>query len=685
VFARGLAPTEVAARIAQQLGYGAITAGRLVARCGEDAEAGRAPSVVVDAVDESSDPRALVSEVIVPLADAGARVAVGALRKRVGALPVRRLAWVDLDGEFADEAITPYVARRLSASGYAPAAARAIGAEVAARAQRNFLYAELVARVLADPDRPPIDAAARGWRDQIPTDVSDAFWEYLDRLGDDPEHVLDMLHPLARARGEGLSADPPDLWLAVARALRPHGPRSFDAEQLRAVAANADDYLVLSADSGALRLYHEGLADTIARRCAQQRLIATSRDADQAAIQRELDDAGQRFVDALIAALPDPNASCAAYAACDRYLRAHVAGHLADAGRAEELLDRPGLLLCADHDDVRGALVRGALVRGALSVSASGQRARVAVVHALARPAANIEERAAALRAALRRQGERARADALSSALGADARLPYELLSAPPLASFVSTIPDAHSDLIRAVAVVEHQGAPLIISAGADRALRSWQLDGSRGELDVPHAHRASIGALAVVEHQGAPLIISAGADRALRSWQLDGSRGELNVPNAHSASIGALAVVEHQGAPLIISAGDDRALRSWQLDGSRDELNVPNAHSAPILTVAVVEHQNAALIISAGADRALRTWHLDGSRGKLNVPHAHSAPILTVAVVEHQNAALIVSAGADRALRSWQLDGSRDELNVPHAHSAPILRWPSSSITTRR
>lgn len=268
MFARGLASAEVAARIAQQLGYGEITAEQLVARCGEDAEAGRAPSVVVDAVDESSHPRALLSEVIVPLADAGARVAVGALRKRVGALPGRRLAWIDLDGEYADESIRPYVAQRLSAAGYANAAAQAIGADVAARARRNFLYAELVARVLADRDRPPIDTSAKGWRDQIPTDVSDAFWEYLDRLGDDPEHVLDMLHPLARARGDGLTANPPDLWVAAARALRPHAPRSFDAEQLRAIAAGADDYLVLSADSGALRLYHEGLADTIVHRCA---------------------------------------------------------------------------------------------------------------------------------------------------------------------------------------------------------------------------------------------------------------------------------------------------------------------------------------------------------------------------------------------------------------------------------
>jgi WD40 repeat protein len=119
------------------------------------------------------------------------------------------------------------------------------------------------------------------------------------------------------------------------------------------------------------------------------------------------------------------------------------------------------------------------------------------------------------------------------------------------------------------VAVVEHHNAALIISAGHDGALRSWQLDGSRGKLNVPNAHSASIRALAVVEHQKAVLIISAGHDGALRSWRLDGGRGELDVPDAHSDSIRAVAVVEHQ-APLIVSAGDDRAIVASQIAAAR-------------------------------------------------------------------------------------------------------------------
>ena len=679
VFARGLAPRDVATQIAQHLGYGNVEPDRLIARCSEDAAAGWLPSVVVDAVDESSDPRGLVVEVLVPLANAGARVAFAALERRIGPLRPNDLSRVDLDRQFADDAIMSYVALRLRAGGYPDTDADAVGTEVARRAQDNFLYAELVARTLADPARSQIDTSVGGWRDQLPTDVSHAFWEYLDRLDEDRGRVLDVLHPLAYARGDGLTVDPPELWLGCAGALRPSAAHTLNAAKLHEVAERADDYLVVSADSGddylvvgadsgALRLYHEGLADAIARRCAEQRLLATSQDTSKEAIERELRDASRRFVDALIAALPDRETSCACYEACDTYLLEHIAGHLADAGRAGELLERPGLLLTADP-----AGLRSALVRSALSVPPELEPARVAAVHALARPAGDARARATSLCAALRRQGQRDRAAAVRDAL--NATLPHELISGPPLPGVVSTIPDAHSGWIRAVAVVEHDGAPLVISAGGDRALRSWRLDGTPGDLNTPDAHSDSIMALAVVEHDGAPLVISAGTDRALRSWRLDGTPGDLNTPDAHSDSIMALAVVEHDGAPLVISAGTDRALRSWRLDGTPGDLNTPDAHSDSIMALAVVASTDGApLVISAGTDRALRSWRLDGIPGDLNTPDAHSDSIRAVAVVEHDGAPLVISAGDDRALRSWRLDGTPGDLNTSNAHSDSIM-----------
>ena len=79
--------------------------------------------------------------------------------------------------------------------------------------------------------------------------------------------------------------------------------------------------------------------------------------------------------------------------------------------------------------------------------------------------------------------------------------------------------------------------------------MKSWRLDGTPGPLDHADAHFGSIHALAVVEHEGAPLIVSAGDDGALKSWRLDGTPGPLDHADAHKGWILAVAVVEHEGA----------------------------------------------------------------------------------------------------------------------------------------
>ena len=77
-------------------------------------------------------------------------------------------------------------------------------------------------------------------------------------------------------------------------------------------------------------------------------------------------------------------------------------------------------------------------------------------------------------------------------------------------------VTDVNTGPIRALAVVEHDGAPLIISAGEDGALRSWHLDSTRGELEIRKVPTGSIWALAVVKHAGSTLIIGASVSGAV-------------------------------------------------------------------------------------------------------------------------------------------------------------------------
>ena len=80
-----------------------------------------------------------------------------------------------------------------------------------------------------------------------------------------------------------------------------------------------------------------------------------------------------------------------------------------------------------------------------------------------------------------------------------------------------------------------------------------------------------------MLEVDGAQLIVSAGYDRALRSWRLDGTAGALRVDGAHSGPIGALAVLKVDGAQRIVSAGADRAILSTRPAGMRATDSVRN------------------------------------------------------------------------------------------------------------
>ena len=82
-------------------------------------------------------------------------------------------------------------------------------------------------------------------------------------------------------------------------------------------------------------------------------------------------------------------------------------------------------------------------------------------------------------------------------------------------------------------------------------------LDGTAGPLTHDNAHDGIL-ALVAVEHEGQPLIVSAGGHPGLRSWRLDGTPGPLTQDNAHEGAIWALAAVEHEGQSVIVSAGDD-------------------------------------------------------------------------------------------------------------------------------
>jgi WD40 repeat protein len=258
--------------------------------------------------------------------------------------------------------------------------------------------------------------------------------------------------------------------------------------------------------------------------------------------------------------------------------------------------------------------------------------------------------------------------------------------------------PDAaHGYRLMAIAVTEHDGRPLVVSAGSDDVgshvtIGSWRLDGSPGPLD--RVFRPSwmqdcrrIAELSIVEHDGEPLVIGCG-DAGLQSWRLDGRPGPLSRRGVHPElnsytkqyddSIAALAVVREGGAPLVVTGGSDAAIRSWRLDGTPGPLERLHADTHWIGSLAVVWHASLPLIVSGGNDGTLCSWILDGCAGPFVRERAHDGAIRHLAVAEHERQPLVISSSDDAPIRSWRLDGRSGPLTVEQRVSAiAVLEHP--------
>jgi WD40 repeat protein len=643
--ARGLTTEAVAREVAEQLGLGPCNPDEVVQALQME-RAGAA--VVVDAVDEAADPAALMRDFVIPATQAGTRVAIGALVGAVSPFVGADGQWCDVSTEDVGRVITAYVVRRLcSQSDYDRETAQLVAAAVAQRADGLFIAAELMARTLAA--QPPIDTKQVGWQQQIPSELTDAFRDYLGRFGTDLERVLAALHPLACARGAGLTLGP--AWLETANALREEAVEPIqDADLRRVCRAEAADYLIQST-RGEWRLYHDGLGEAIRVLVARERVRRSGAAPTSEAIAAYRAEAAGRFADALVSLLPtDPDAPLDAYAHVDGYVLRHLPGHLADLGRTTELY-RPGLLLAADQD----ALQR-AFVLASVTTPAGAEAARVAVVHALAQRSATPAHRAAALVMALRRQSETDLAERVRRAL--DAGLPYELIAGPPLPPVVSSISRAHANGTRGLAVVENDGAPLVISGGSDGAVRSWWLDGRPGPLTAPAIHADEILAVEVAELDGRPLVITGAKDGALRSCWLDARPGPLVSPEAHSDAIRALVLIRAEGVPAVVSFGFDGSVQLWPLDQDPVEPTLLAMQTPGFGALAAVEVDGAPLLVTGDVHGALRSWWLDGRPGPLDQPQAHGRAVIALAAIEVDGEPVIVSAGLDATVRNWVVDG---------------------------
>ncbi len=673
VHARRKLVADVVGLIGNALGYSGVVSadpGKLVEALAQRMDQ---TVIVIDALDESSEPDAIVAQIVSPLA------ALPQIRLLVGTRPdvtrgarrFRGLGYstkeidLDLDRYFDSHDVARYIERRLLAMEEwgrktfyqeRPETARLVAQAIANRSGRVFLVARTaVQSLLGQPNC--IDTAKPQWIDDLPTGVEEAFRQFLSRFdgqeGWSVEKAKAILRPLAFAEGEGLPWA--TIWGSLANALSGIAITDEDIAYVRECAAA---FIVEGLDDGTsvYRLYHESLAEWFRAETGdnvetQRRLAQTLYDL----IPREF--GTER---------PD-------WARAPHYVLTHLAAH-AQAGDVLPLFcDDDSFVIYADPS--RFVVV---LQRSNDRTIQSLREVYLLAFNRLVQVAP--EERASYLGLIAYQQHEQALAERFTRRSLASCWfcswahggmvMPHRVLTGLPNSVF-------------ALAVAKLEGHPVIIAGTLDGTLHCFEAESGRLRGRPWIGHTRAVNAVVVGTVNGCPVVVSASDDRTLRRWNLETGQPIGEPLTGHTDSVQALAIGIVEGRPIVVSGGDDRTLRRWDLETGQLIGDPLTGHTHCVRALAVGMVDGRPVVASGGLDQMLRRWDLVTGLSWGEAVLAHPDPTggwmsngiraLAIGIIDDHS--VVVSGGGDGTVRRWDL-ATGQQIGEPIQHP-----WQVSAV----
>jgi WD40 repeat protein len=604
VHARHKRLDEIVERIADNLGVVVDGAAALLQELTRRGRKGHPVVIVVDAVDEAGsdtaadagghgEPRRITRELLRPMSEIqGVRLLVGTRHELVTPLGPTFLS-IDLDrpGYRAEQDdVAGYVTKMLLAteepevrSPYRdrPGLAVAVAAGVAAKAAGVYLYARTTARTLRS-DRAAVDIHRPGWADDLPSEIGEAFDDYLSRFGPDEPRVRRMLLALAFSEGTGLPRG--RIWTTLSTMLSGVDCTEADVSWALDVAEAYVAEVVDDDRRSVYRLYHKALAEHLRRTAGR----ATA-------------DAQSDVVEALVSVVPAVADGRRDWLAAPPYVRQHLATHAAAAGRLAELIEDPGFLLACEPLGLLRAL---ASVDGDMS-----RRIRTAyeqVAHRLT------PDRALGARAAdLQLSARRCEADQLADRIEhLGVALPWTARWAWWSASGAHRLLSGHTRRVDCVAVGDLDDRPITVTGSLDATLRVWDLTTQR-QIGEPLAMGVAVSAVAIGELGDYTVALAGGVDGSVRIWDLSAGQEYGRPLTGHTNQIEAIRIGTLAGRPVVLTASSDGTARLWDLL-ERRQLGADLAgHRRTVRDAALTQLDGRPVAVTGGDDKAIRVWDL--------------------------------------------------------------------------
>ncbi|WP_158854075.1 caspase family protein [Saccharothrix deserti] len=648
VHARHKLLPEIVQQIATELGMEVDGPGQLLRDVSVRARRDGPVVIVLDALDEAGsgtaadtggkgEPRRIARELLRPLSEVpGVRLLVGTRRELVGSLGAS-MHVLDLDHReyLGQDDIAGYVTSVLLAADEPevptpyrdrPELARQVGEAVADRAAGVFLVARMTARGLRSLGA-PVDVHERGWQKKLPSEIGEAFEDYLTQFGPDENRVRALLTPLAFAEGQGLPRGA--LWTGIATAL---GASRFDEDDVDWLLEKAAAYIAEVVDHGrsVYRLYHQALAEHLR---AQYRLGAWG--------------AQTRITEALVATVRHDTDGLADWFSAHRYLQIHLATHAAASGRLDELVDDPGFLLFADQLSLLRAFRQVGSERAQQARNAYEQ-----VAHQLT-GAMSLAERAAYLQLSARRCAADELADRVDRL---DVAMPWRTRWAWWSPTGVHRQLVGHEKLVEALATGDMDGRPILLTGAEDGTARIWDLITQHPIGEPLRPGSKSITALAVGELGDYTVALIGGDDGKLRLWDLSAGKpmGEHFV--GHTNRITSIALSTGHGRTLAATASRDGTARIWDVETGL-QLGEPfRGHRRPVNAVAWTGLQGQRVVLTGGEDSRVRIWDADSLEEMGNPLVGHTKPITSIGLSHVRGRDVVVTASQDGSLGVWDV-----------------------------
>ncbi len=344
----------------------------------------------------------------------------------------------------------------------------------------------------------------------------------------------------------------------------------------------------------------------------------------------------------------------------DGYFFRHLPGHLAAAGKAQELrallLDFRWLTAKLTHAGV-SALLADYTRAADPAVCTLGRALRLSA-HVLARdPGALASQLLGRIDTAAEPELGATLAAQTEQAGAAPWLRPRSASLRPPGGALLQTLV-GHTDRVTSVAVTP--AGTQLVSGSDDHTVKLWDL-ASGLELATLAGHRDMVLSVAITPDGTRAL--SASADDTVKIWDLAAAR-EVATLTGHRASVRSVAV--SRDGRHAVSASDDCTAKVWDLASGRAVATL-TGHRRWVLAVVVTP--DGTRVLSGSGDSSLKVWDLASGRD-LATFEGHDDGVCSLAVTPDGTRAL--SGSLDKTVKVWDLASGR-ELMALKGHRSRI------------